>query len=308
MPMNKIIVTTTINPPTKALIDFSVLPGWKLIVVGDLKTPHQQYSDPRYFYYTPANQEKDYPKLSGQIGWNTIQRRNLGYLKALEMGAEIIATVDDDNIPLRGWGENLIVGREVKIKSYTTDKVFDPLSVTNYSHLWHRGFPIQRLLMRNSNITTETVFVDVEASFWNGDPDIDAICRMEHGPVCEFDKDLFPFTSPQFSPFNSQNTFLTRRALKRYFLFPKVGRMDDIWASYYLEAEGFRVAYSEASVRQVRNIHDLTIDFTAEILGYQKTDSLITALMESPKQIKDFIGEDSYSAFQVYLEEVEKID
>jgi hypothetical protein len=91
-------------------------------------------------------------------------------------------------------------------------------------------------------------------------------------------------------------------------MFPKIGRMDDIWASYYLEAEGFRVAYSEASVRQVRNLHDLTIDFTAEILGYQKTDSLITALKESPKLIKDFIGEDSYNTFQIYLKEVEKFD
>ena len=306
--MNKIIVTTTINPPTKALIDFSVLPDWKLIVVGDLKTPHRQYSDSRYSYYTPDSQENDYPELSELIGWNTMQRRNLGFLKALEMGADIIATVDDDNIPLKGWGENLIVGQKIKIKSYTADKVFDPLSVTNYSHLWHRGFPIQRLLMRDSKIATETVFVDVEASFWNGDPDIDAICRMEHGPDCEFDKNSFPFTSPQFSPFNSQNTFLTRRALKRYFVFPKIGRMDDIWASYYLEAEGFRVAYSAASVKQVRNIHDLTIDFTAEILGYQKTDSLITALMESPKLIKDFIGEDSNNAFQIYLKEVQKFD
>jgi hypothetical protein len=306
--VKKIIVTTTINPPTKALIDYSVLSDWKLIVVGDLKTPHHLYSDLKYSYYSPADQEKDFQELSELIGWNTIQRRNLGFLKALEMGAEIIATVDDDNIPLKGWGENLIVGQRVEINSYVADKVFDPLSVTNYPHLWHRGFPIQRLLMRDSKSNSEKIFVDIEASFWNGDPDIDAICRMEHGPTCEFDSNLFPFTSPQFSPFNSQNTFLTRRALKRYFMFPKIGRMDDIWSAYYLEAEGFRVAYTQASVRQERNVHDLTVDFTGEIIGYQKTDSLLNALVESPELIKDFIGEESNNAFQLYLKEVEKLD
>jgi len=306
--MKKIIVTTTINPPTRALIDYSVMSDWKLIVVGDLKTPHHLYSDQKYSYYSPTDQEKDYPELSKLIGWNTIQRRNFGFLKALEMGVDVMATVDDDNIPLVDWGKNLIVGLEVEINSYIADKVFDPLSVTNYPYLWHRGFPIQRLLKRDTKSSLEKVVVDIEASFWNGDPDIDAICRMEHGPSCEFESSLFPFTSPQFSPFNSQNTFLTRKALKRYFMFPKIGRMDDIWASYYLEAEGFRVAYTKASVMQNRNIHDLTIDFTGEIIGYQKTDSLLNALIKSPDLIKDFISEECYNAFQLYLKEVNKFD
>ena len=33
--------------------------------------------------------------------------------------------------------------------------------------------------------------------------------------------------------------------------------MDDIWASYYVESLGFKVVYSEASVYQDRNEHDL---------------------------------------------------
>lgn len=305
--MKKVIVTTTINPPTTALKKFASLPSWDLIVVGDLKTPHGLYSDSKFSYYNPTDQERDFPKLSKHLGWNTIQRRNLGFLKALKMGAEIIATVDDDNIPLAGWGENLTVGQYKEIDSYEADEVFDPLSVTNYRHLWHRGFPIQRLTRRTATKKIELAYFDIEASFWNGDPDIDAICRMEHNPSCEFDEECFPFTSPQFSPFNSQNTFLTRKALKRYFMFPQIGRMDDIWASYFLQAEGFRVVYTKASVKQERNAHDLTIDFNNEIIGYQKTEQLLNSLSESPTTIRHFIGEESYKAFNLYLEEVEAL-
>ena len=154
----------------------------------------------------------------------------------------------------------------------------------------------------------EKVTVDVEAAFWNGDPDIDAICRMEHAPACSFDPCRFPFTSPQFSPFNSQNTFLTRKALKNYFMFPGVGRMDDIWGSYFLESLGYRVAYTEATVRQDRNIHDLTIDFNGEIIGYQKTEKLLDALLDSPSRIAEFVGERSYSAFVKYREIAESFE
>lgn len=34
------------------------------------------------------------------------------------------------------------------------------------------------------------------------------------------------------SPFNSQNTAVTRQVLEAYWMCPCVGRMDDIWPSY----------------------------------------------------------------------------
>ena len=54
--------------------------------------------------------------------------------------------VDDDNIPYRDWGRNLEIGNKVNIDTYTSrNGVFDPLSVTKYNDLWHRGYPIQLL-------------------------------------------------------------------------------------------------------------------------------------------------------------------
>lgn len=298
----KTIVTTTINSPTKAIKKFASLEEYHLIVVGDLKTPHDDFKKLNCTYLHPSEQEARFPVLSDMLGWNTIERRNIGFLHALEAGSEICATVDDDNVPIGSWGSDLLVGTSQTMTSYQAPLVFDPFAVTNHSELWHRGYPIQLLRERGSlTVDSEFVKVDVEAQFWNGDPDIDAVCRMEHAPECEFDPNSFPFTSKSLAPFNSQNTFLTRDALKNYFMFPFVGRMDDIWGAYFLEAQGFRVAYSKASVVQERNVHNLTRDFELEIPGYLKSFELCRALVEAPESAPKILPQESWMAYQEYL-------
>src|SRR3989338_279381 len=110
--MKKVIVTTTINPPTEAVVKFDALKDWHLIVVGDLKTP-KDYRLKNGLYMTPVMQEEYDKELSGALGWNCLQRRNIGLLLAHDMKAYIVATVDDDNIPYDGWGQDLLIGREV---------------------------------------------------------------------------------------------------------------------------------------------------------------------------------------------------
>lgn len=106
--MKKYIVTTTINPPTEATLKFLSKKDWTLIVVGDLKTPHNLYKKLNCIYLHPDEQEKKYRKLSDIIGWKTIQRRNIGFVEAFRLGADVIATVDDDNIPYENWGAKSI--------------------------------------------------------------------------------------------------------------------------------------------------------------------------------------------------------
>ena len=110
--MDKYIVTTTINYPTVATKKFCKIAdkkGWKFIVIGDTKTPHEAYfklqEDHKNFeYINPEEQEKLYPNLSDAIGWKSIQRRNIGLILAYDRGAKIIATIDDDNIPYGASG------------------------------------------------------------------------------------------------------------------------------------------------------------------------------------------------------------
>ena len=298
--MKKVIVTTTINPPTKAIHKFESMLDWDLVVIGDRKTP--EYRLQRGTYVSPEEQQKYDPALSDAIGWNCIQRRIMGLLWAHEMKADIVAVVDDDNIPLPGWGENLFVGREVEVDYYETDlPAFDPVGATNYPHLWHRGYPLQLLPKRDySRKSRKAVTVDIQADFWNGDPDIDAICRLEHAPECKFDDAPFPMAANKMGPFNSQNTFLSGHLLKDYFLFPHVGRMDDIWGGYYVQAEGCRVVWNRASVYQDRNVHDLVRDMQQEYCGYESNLKMVEALALDPESMAQFLPGRSWWAFDLY--------
>ena len=303
--MKRVIVSTTINPPTEAIELFDAMPDWELVVIGDRRTP-ADYHLKRGLYVTPRDQELFDKRLSDAIGWNCIARRNFGLLWAYEiLGADVIALVDDDNIPYSHWGQNLMVGRDTASTCYWTKlPVFDPVGVTNYPELWHRGYPLEFLPKRTEALegTGPVRFTPlVQADFWCGDPDIDAICRMEHAPECTFDSKYFPLSSNRMSPFNSQNTFLAREVLSDYFLFPHVGRMEDIWASYYYQAKtGHRPVYGRPSVYQKRNEHDLTKDLHDEVIGYENNLKLVHDLMVDPARINWYLPASSARAFDLY--------
>ena len=299
--MIKAIISTTINPPTEAIKRYDTMADWDLIVIGDLKTP-DDYALDRGTYVPPPAQEALDQELSDLIGWNCIQRRNFGFLLAWQMGADIIATVDDDNIPFAEWGHDLFVGGDVEATVYDTElPAFNPVGATNHPNLWHRGYPLQLLPVRDYTVSRrESVTADVQADFWNGDPDIDAICRMQFAPDCDFDADRFPMASTVASPFNSQNTFLTRRWLSEYFLFPSIGRMDDIWAGYHLQARGAKVVYGPPSVVQERNPHDLVIDMKKEYLGYENNLRIVEAVRDDPDALLGFLPSEAIAAFDRY--------
>lgn len=298
----KVIVTTTINPPTGALERFAQMSGWNLVVVMDKKTPADRISNA--VYLTCDAQESINRGLSDAIGWNCIQRRNMGFVYAIkEMNADIIATVDDDNIPLDNWGTTLLVGENIEAQEMlTTQSTFDPLSVTNHSELWHRGFPIQLVESRVRSTTVgakQIITPTVQADFWNGDPDVDAVCRMTRPTDCEF-SGQFPFFSKKPSPFNSQNTFLHKTVIPHYFMFPEIGRMDDIWAAYHVLAQGFRVVYGGPSVIQRRNQHNLTKDMKGELIGYLENEEMMANF--GPTCVTDRLPIRALRAFKLYQE------
>ena len=295
--MNNAIVTTTIQKPTEATLKFCEIKNWDLIVVGDLKTPKNEYDEINCHYITVEDQELLNQPLSNAIGWNTIQRRNMGFLYAFNEGYEVIASVDDDNIPKNNWGENLYINKEIEVTVYDTPlDVFDPLSVTERNDLWHRGFPIQLLENKNdiNNIGKHKRKVLIQADLWDGDPDIDAICRLSKMPMVEY-KISEPYCSTKISPFNSQNTFFHRSVIPFYMVIPHVGRMDDIWGAYYLQKKvkykNF-IVFNNASVYQERNNHNLVNDLKNEIMGYENTikfnrENIMNYI---PKKTKDCIN------------------
>ena len=303
----KAIVTTTINPPTEALIKYSKLPGWVVIVAGDLKTNHSLFENlENVIYLSPEKQEQKYSKLSELIGWKCIQRRNFAILEAYNLGAEVIGIIDDDNIPYENWGLDLMVDTEVEVNYFTiNDIVFDSLgALDGYSHLWHRGFPLERIPFRDyTNKSKRTIVPKIQAIYWNGDPDVDAVCRMIHNPQCTFNNNNFPISSNKPSPFNSQNIIISRDIVKDYFLFPFIGRMDDIWASYYVQSKGNQVVFSQPGVFSDRTLgtvgrYSIVEDMKKEYIGMENNVKLLNDLADNPDNIKNYLPEQSWLAFE----------
>jgi len=306
--MKKYIITTTINSPTEATIKFCEIADKKdftFVVIGDTKTPHDEYRKleieyKNVTYLSPEQQTELYPELSEIIGWKTIQRRNIGFVYAYEKGADVVATVDDDNIPYDIWGDNIMVGQEMIVDLYENISCpyFDAISTTEHNDLWHRGFPIEYLQVKN-NIEYKgqtTIIPLVQAEFWDGDPDIDAICRLSKKPIVKFNK-FEPFTTNQLTPFNSQNTFLHRSVLKNYSVFPYTGRMDDIWGAYVMQHHHPNsVIFTQASVYQARNPQDLVKNLENEVIGYRNT----LKLLENINDYQSVLPEQTVKYFEIY--------
>ena len=301
--MKKIVVTTTINEPTEALKRYSQLEDWQLVVVPDLKTPEEKYKDLDCYYLSIEEQKDSYTEISNYIGWNKTERRNLGYIKAYEMGADIIATVDDDNIPYTDWGKNVVLDEEIEVHTYENlNGFFDPLSVTNKSYMWHRGYPLQLVNNRHENIylgKKKGTFL-VQADLWNGEPDLDAIFRLTHKYDNEENFNITEsYTSVNINPFNSQNTFIHRKVIKDYMMITEVGRIQDIWASYWLQKKtGANVLYGKASVFQRRNNHVLLNDYKDEYKTYHLSLDFIEDKLD--KQLTEHILE-GYEIYGSYF-------
>lgn len=317
--MNKVIITTTINEPTEALIKFSRMEGWDLIIVGDLKTPDDKFKETfkdqkNVTYLSPYQQEIINPELSDILGWNNIQRRNFGFWYAYNNPKkyEIFSSVDDDNIPNEYWGKDLTIGKEIEVDVISTgDLFFDPIyAYTNgEERTWHRGFPEQLLNKRKYKIekTIKTTPL-VQADFWSGDPDISAICRIGNSPIWDYQKyDKYyrgPFTTNELTPFNSQNTFFHRSVFHEYMMICNIGRYDDIWGAYILQKKinlRSKIVFNRITVQQDRNEHDLIKDLKNEVFGYENTEKLIS------EDFMKLLPENSKIKYVYFISEMNRI-
>ena len=305
------VVTTTINIPLvlKKYAENAKLFGHqevRFIVIGDRKsksgTREFCESITRNYYpceYLDLDDQKRYlerfPQLWTHLPFDSIQRRNIGILKAFEDGARVIVTVDDDNWILNQdfVTHHNIVGSVIELPTYESSSgwfnVCSVLEERNGIRFYHRGYPIKmRWTEENAFLSVARIRapVAVNAGLWLDDPDVDALTRLYHQPVVvsikEGTPDTFALHPGTWCPFNSQNTALTRETIPAYFLSPYVGRYDDIWASYVVTriAEHLKhvVAFGKPLVWQRRNEHDLWKDFDAERNGMILTDDFCQAL------------------------------
>ncbi|GAI53134.1 unnamed protein product, partial [marine sediment metagenome] len=103
--MKLALITTTIGVPHVLSLYRELDKEAMFFIAGDRKTPHDEVRSlvstlGNAVYYSDTDQEKLGYRSSELIGWNRIMRRNIALLEAIKYGADIIVTIDDDNIPL----------------------------------------------------------------------------------------------------------------------------------------------------------------------------------------------------------------
>ncbi|MBF0594285.1 MAG: hypothetical protein HQL22_04890 [Candidatus Omnitrophica bacterium] len=317
--MQTAIVLTTIYVPKalKSYIDNCRQFNHKdiiFIVVGDLKTPKAclsylstlKQSGYKFVYLGLQEQNKwlkNFKGLKDFLPFNSIQRRNIGYLYAAQLGAEVIISIDDDNFVLPGIDYIKAHQRAGSIQNVTAFSSsskwinFCSYLKTSPQHtFYHRGFPLtKRWVPSKISTSLQKKRVIVNVGFWTGDPDVDTITRYEEPfqvTGLKMPSSDISLNKGTWHPFNSQNTAFYKDALPCFFLIT-LGRInsrltidnfryDDIWMSYLLKKAADKmndqIIFGHPLVHQKRNPHDYLKDLERELLPSVMTPKLMVML------------------------------
>ncbi len=285
--MHKHIVITTINPPSPSVLKWASFPEWKVVVAGDIKTP-VDWNCQAATYLSAADQESTQFQIAKMLPWNHYARKLMGYLVAIQQGAEIILDTDDDNMPKPDWCIPEFHG-----KYLTTPPDMGFVNVYRYftdQHIWPRGFPLNRICdpavyLDTGTMQTEPARIGVWQGLADGDPDVDAIYRMTVNTPCYFDnKTPLVLSAGTLSPFNSQNTAFIKPVFPLLYLPASVSfRSTDIIrglvAQPILWCAGYSLGFTRATVDQERNFHHHLSDFESEIPCYLYPEKIVNAVV-----------------------------
>ncbi|MCX8126136.1 MAG: hypothetical protein N3E40_03215 [Dehalococcoidia bacterium] len=310
------IVVTTINLPTSVqgycenISKFHRKGDTGIIVIGDRKTPKEtseflaKLSKDGFecLYYDISAQEqwlRKFPDLARIIPYDSDNRRNVGFLIAVERGAEIIISIDDDNYMTEAdfVGEHSIVGKRHVLPSFSSSSgwfnVYSLMETCPARPIYPRGFPYchrgEKTDIREGRSSGRVV---MNAGLLLGDPDVDAVTRLNE-PVQTTNLqsyDHFVLAPGTWCPINTQNTAFHRDVLPAYYYIPmgysfkglRLDRYGDIWSGYFarkiIDHMGDMVCYGKPLARHIRNTHNLFKDLGQEFWGMVLTDKLADVL------------------------------
>jgi hypothetical protein len=322
--MNTAIVITTIfeNEIIEELFrnikKFSHLEDATLIVIPDKKTPRGVYENCKTFGKkglrvlcpTLDEQEAFLKKLglySAFIPYNTDNRRNIGFLMALEF-CDLLISMDDDNFPT----SKDFVGEHKEAfeqkKQYTvvssSHRMYNPMSLLEYKVespkvLYPRGFPYKYRTMKHTYRSRKKVVepseVFLNAGLWLEDPDIDGITWVVSPARAKKAKKNFRdvvLADDTWTPINTQNTSLRAEAIAGYWFvrmnYPIRGmvidRYGDIFSGYFVEkcikSLGKKIRFGRPLAVHRRNAHNYFKDITAELACIVILEELVDWLMD----------------------------
>jgi hypothetical protein len=283
-------------------------------VIPDRKTPPQAFE--RCSALTRHGLDVTCPTLSDQedflrrvgfpsdvIPYDSDNRRNVGYLMALESGSDFVISIDDDNYCLPD--EDVFAAHAVVCeRSHPARAVETAEGWFNICTLLHldradttypRGFPyFARHTPMTPQISDTSADIHMNAGLWLSAPDVDGITWLVAPPrATAFKGPSLVLGRNTWSPINTQNTALRRDVLAAYY-YVKMGyplggvmldRYSDIFSGYLAEAcvkhlgGAIRVGTPVADHR--RNAHDYMRDAAGEWGGILLCEDLLPWLHEA---------------------------
>jgi hypothetical protein len=320
------IVVTTIFEPTW-------LPGYldnlrahghegavTLRIICDRKTPASVYAAAAEAQR--AGFQIDCPTLDEQqtylrklalpddfVPWNTDNRRNIGFLRAWQGGADVLISIDDDNY-CRGdsdfIGEHGVVGRTVGSLANVRGasgapwfNICNMLSSQIAAPIYARGYPYAARLPKEQATVGDVAHsecdrvIAINAGLWLDDPDVDALTRLALAPrVSSADESPVILAPETWSPINTQNTALMRAALPAYYYvrmgFPlqglRIDRFGDILSGYFVQKcakqLGHAIRLGSPVAEHKRSPHNLFKDLYHELAGIVVVEELLPWLQE----------------------------
>lgn len=261
------------------------------------------------------------------VPWNTDNRRNIGFLRAWEQGADVLISIDDDNYCVSDEdfvGAHHVVGTDAAALSDTHGTTDAPwfnicslLEVDAGIDVYPRGFPYhaRREDALSSARGTASGTVAVNAGLWVGDPDVDAITRLTVRPIADRTRGTAVVLGPDtWSPVNTQNTGLLRDAIPAYYYvrmgFPlqgmKIDRFGDILSGYFVQKcakhLGYGTRLGSPVLEHRRTEHNLLADLHQELAGVALLEDLLPWLQEVQLSGGDF--QSAYADLAARLREV----
>ena len=280
------VVVTTIYEPSEAVRRAAHWEDWCTVVIADVTTPVDYHiANASHMVFLPVSEQS----TALTIPTRHFSRKNLGYLYAIQRGAEVILDLDDDNVLHEA--PTVPEGDWKSLRS--EDGVINHHPRLGLKDSWPRGYPLE-LLQHASPLLEESVAepgtIGVYQMCANQNPDVDAIHRFVRPLPIDFEDSTTPFVvRDSFVPTNAQATLHTALWAT---LLPKTvpGRVSDIWRGYFAQALFPYVGTSVAivppgNVVQDRNEHNILGDLQAEWQLYHQVGTLIKYL-RAPRVVR----------------------
>jgi hypothetical protein len=334
------VVTTTINIPyflesyikgfERCCIDDRLV----FVIVGDLRSPHREIEeyvhkvssgltiDLAIEYWDVESQKMWISETFGDkakgvekiIPYNSVRRRNLGYLRALELGADVIVTIDDDNYPrdMNWLSEHLTALGTTEVLPTVSSRngIVNPCHILKFNRsnlrVYSRGYPFSKLFCDTFDVELRSGGrVALNMGLWTMSPDVDAYTNILYPDlkslgIKEGCQKRYALAANNYMPVNTQNTSFIRELAPAFYDVlmdtaihdVRLDRYDDIWAGLFalklIHGLGYRATFGTPLTEHKRNKHDYVSDLKSELIGMSLNNIIHEIVMKADIQAKSF--------------------